>query len=83
MKQRTAWSWVWGCWTAAVVGSFAALEFLALRRRILPTYSRTLARWFGCAPAARRRRIVPLAFIGFWSWLTLHVVRYQVEQEQR
>lgn len=82
MKTKTAWSLAWSIWTAAVVVSFGALEGMALRRRCLPTYSRTLAGWSGCAPVAPRGRWMPILFLAFWSWLTVHVVRYRIEHEK-
>lgn len=78
MKTPTRWDWVWGAYTAAGIGIFAVLETIALRKRSLPTYSRTLARWAGCHPRTRRGHITPVAFVAFAAWLAVHVARYRV-----
>ncbi len=78
MKRTTKWGWIWTAWTAVVVASFAVLESIALRRRAFPPYSAVLCRWRG-APRTHRSRLLTMAFVAGWAWVTVHVVRYPVE----
>lgn len=73
--SRRAWDWAWAAWLAATLGSFAALETVALRRRCLPTLTATLRRWLGIEPRTRWGTAAPLALVAGWTWLTVHLTR--------
>lgn len=77
MRVGAGWSWAWGTWLAATIGSFAWLEAAALRRRCHPTLSATLARWLGLNPRGRRGPYALAAFALGWTWLTVHVARWE------
>lgn len=72
---RRAWSAAWAAWLIASLGSFAWLETVALRRGCHPTLSTTMRRWLGVHPQTGWRRIAFPAFIGFWTWLCVHIAR--------
>lgn len=78
MDQRDRWSLAWTAYVAATVTGFAVLEALAMRQPPPhPTLSRSLARWFGCHPRARRGSVTPAAFVAASAALAVHVARYQ------
>lgn len=70
----------WLVWMVATVGSFAVLETRALTTRNTETLSGALARWSGTYPRKRHGSVVPLIFVGFWIWLTVHVVTWKGEK---
>lgn len=78
MNERDRWSLAWAGLTIASFTGFAALESLALRQPPpRPTYTRTLARWFGCHPRTRHGRLTPAAFVAASAVLAVHVARYR------
>lgn len=69
----------WAVWLSATTSSFAVMEYRALvDRKSSATLSESLSiwsKWLG--PWA------PVAFLGFWTALTMHVVRFRVMEETR
>lgn len=65
----------WPAWLAAVLGSFAVLEYLALGPRRFPPLSTTLRAVLGIRPRRWWRRPATVAFTAFWAWLTVHLIR--------
>lgn len=66
----------WAAWLIGVLGSFAALEYPALRRRVADkpsgTLTATMRRWLGLNPRARRRFILAPCFAAFVIYLWGH-----------
>jgi hypothetical protein len=73
MKPRNPWL----VWLLVTVVSFALLESRALRTHTIPTLSETLAGWWGTYPRRKHGSFVPLVFLGFWVWVTVHVLRWE------
>lgn len=65
----------WAIWLTATVGSFVALEIVAFRGH-LPTLTRMLWGWMGVRDTGWWGQLAPVLFLGFWTWLTVHVLRY-------
>lgn len=66
---------IWIAWLTATLGSFAVLEWLALRREKFPPLSYVLRRIWGTDPPCRRGRFTPAVFMAGSIWLTGHLVR--------
>lgn len=66
----------WAAWLTGVLGSFAVLEYRALRSRRV-TLSQALARWLGVHPRHRLGPALLLGFASVWLWLCVHVARWQ------
>lgn len=65
----------WPAWLAAVLVSFGALEAAALRRNAFPPLSAYLRHLLGITPRRPLGRFAPAAFVAFWAWLTVHLIK--------
>jgi hypothetical protein len=68
---------------AATIGSFVALEVYALMSAKYPTLSEVLRSHLGINPRARHGTVAPVLFLGFWAWLTKHLVEWQLREWAR
>lgn len=64
----------WALWLGITVASFAALEAHAVSTRRQPTLSGALRLWMGHDPVKPHRVVASLAWLGFWGWLTGHLL---------
>lgn len=65
----------WPLWLAAVVGSFAVLEYVAITRRPFLPLTYCLRHLMGISPRNRLGRVAPAVFAAFWAWVVVHLVR--------
>lgn len=64
----------WAVWLGATVATFAALEAHAVSTRRQPTLSGALRSWMGHDPVKPHRWVASALWLGFWSWLTAHLI---------
>lgn len=64
----------WPAWLAAVVSSFAVLEWVALRRDSFPPLTHFLRWLFGINPKRGFGRLAPAAFLAGCAYLVVHLV---------
>lgn len=72
------WPRAWSLYLAALAGGFAVLEFEAYRHHRMPTLSRELHRWLGCA---RNRYAGPMLLGAFGAALAAHIALIEAEAE--
>lgn len=64
----------WAVWLGATVTTFAAMEAHAVSTRRQPTLSGALRSWMGHDPVKPHRWVASALWLGFWSWLTAHLL---------
>lgn len=65
----------WLSWLFGVLFTFGVLEHRAYNKgKPGLTLSGSLRRWIGIDPKRRGRRLLGMAFVGFFTWLAVHIL---------